>query len=68
MIKTYKVIVSLNEIINNDFEGFLDLLSEKATGDVLLSDIQYKAVNVNKNGFIEIEVIGDDSLCHEEEL
>lgn len=58
--------VDLEDIIELDAEGFLDLLSEESTGSSLLSDIQYKAVGVEK-GMIQIEVQGDTSMIEEEE-
>lgn len=58
--------VDLDDIIELDAEGFLDLLSEGLTGSSLLSDIQYKAVGV-KEGMIQIEVQGDTSMIEEEE-
>ena len=56
---TVRVQVSLNDIIENDFEWFLDELSEKVTGSIGgLTDIVYKPVDVTE-GAIIIEVSGD---------
>jgi hypothetical protein len=53
-----KVLVDLDDIIELDFEGFLDLISELSTDSPLLTDIGYKAVGVHTNGCIIIEVDG----------
>ena len=38
--------VELSDMIENDLEGFLDLISEKLTGSPLLMDIGYEPVSV----------------------
>lgn len=56
------VSVDLSDIIDNNFEGFLDMTSEKLTGTKLLMDISYKAVGVDKGGLtLFVEVTGDPS-------
>ena len=59
--------VSLNELIDHNLEGFLDLLEalcqngnqDTATDDsYLLEDISYEAVGV-KDGLIEIKVVAN---------
>ena len=58
--------VDLEEsIIDPDREGFLDALSEKVTGDVLLSHIEYKIVGHEGEGTLYIEVTGNPELCVE---
>ena len=52
--------VDLREIIENDLEGFLDILSERATGSSLLMDISYRILSVENNSLM-IEVDGDPS-------
>lgn len=42
-----RVKVSLDEIIDNDLEGLLDILSERLTGNLCLMDIKFKAVSMN---------------------
>jgi hypothetical protein len=58
--------VELHEIINNDLEGFLDILSERAVGNGLLMDIAYRVVAVQDDGTLILEVDGDDSEARED--
>jgi len=39
------VMVSLDELISNDLEGFLDILSNRLIGNSLLQDVQYKVLS-----------------------
>ena len=57
--RTFEVKVSLDEIIDNDFEGFLDLIAE-LTGNPLLMDISYRMLRVEDDMLI-LEVSGDDN-------
>ena len=53
--------VSISDLIDNDLEGFLDLLEmriTKVTYD-LLCDVQYRPVGINADSSINIEVIAD---------
>jgi hypothetical protein len=60
--KEFEVKVSLSELIDNDFEGFLDLISELATGAVLLQDISYSLIGVDTDEqAVILKVIGDTS-------
>ena len=54
-----KVMVHLSDIIDNDLEGFLDLLSEKLIGSPLLMDINYDVVDSTAEVCIIIKVRGD---------
>jgi hypothetical protein len=63
---TNPVRVELAEIVDNDLEGFLDLLSEKHTRSNLLMDIDYKIVGYTDDALI-IEVSGDYSAILNEE-
>jgi hypothetical protein len=49
---------SLSEIMDNDFEGMMDLFSERLTATDLLMDIHYEAVGF-ADGMILIKVTGD---------
>ena len=51
--------VHLSDIIDNDLEGFLDLLSEKLIGSPLLMDINYDVVDSTAEVCIIIKVRGD---------
>lgn len=55
------VAVDLSEIIDNDYDGFIDLISEKLVGDVFLMDVEYSAVGCDGNDTIFIKVSGDAS-------
>lgn len=60
--------IELNELIECDFESFLDTLSEKVTGsDCGLENISYEAVGV-VDGAVAIHVAGDVSRFLEGEL
>lgn len=63
--------VDLSDIIDactsDGLEGFLDLLEEevgasigRGFGGLILTDIRYKAVGVEKDGTIVMEVEGDE--------
>ena len=52
------VTITLNEVIEADLEGFLDLLSE-AVGEPLLMDIGYRVVGHGEPSWIVIEVTGE---------
>lgn len=60
-----RVIIELHDIIDNDLEGFLDILSEKLVGDDLLMDIDYKVTGVANENEVVIEVSGDPSASLE---
>lgn len=57
--------VDLAEVINTDPEGFLDLISERATGTVLLSDITTRLVG-HRGETLILEVTGDTSMIEED--
>lgn len=61
-----KVEVGLNELIDADLEGFLDLVSEKATGTSLLMDVNYHLNRVVDKYTVELVVTGDPAECLEE--
>lgn len=56
-----EVAVELNDIINADLEGFLDLISERLIGPSVLADISYEVSGVNGTGQVVIKVTGDPS-------
>ena len=59
--------VELSDMIENDLDGFLDLISEKLTGSPLLMDIGYEPVSVSEEG-LYLLVSGDVSeICDEEQ-
>lgn len=59
--KRWVITVELDELLDHNFEGFLDLIAERA-GVPLLTDISYRAVAVQQDGSLSIEVEGDDTL------
>lgn len=63
---TGNILVSLSEAIDNDLEGWLDILSEGLTNNPCLMDINYELKGV-KGGQMIIEVTGDVSSILEME-
>jgi hypothetical protein len=64
----YEVKVSLEEMVNNSHEEFLDLLSVLATDTKLLMDISYEIVDVDRlEQLVILSVHGDTSLIEESE-
>lgn len=57
--------LTLNEVLDAGFEGFLDLISTRLIGSELLSDSSYKAVGTTRSGDLLIEVSGDPTLAVE---
>ncbi|KWN06424.1 hypothetical protein WT83_27470 [Burkholderia territorii] len=55
---TVKVGIPLSTVINRDLDGFLDVLSEEATGSICLSDISYAVVN-HCGDVLELNVTGN---------
>lgn len=55
------IIVDQDELIDNDLEGFLDIIAERLTGSPLLMDIDYKPIDVLEDGRIIFLVRGDVS-------
>ena len=51
----------LSTAIDNDFEGFLDIISEALTGTDILMDINYEIVGLGENKAIHLLVSGDPS-------
>lgn len=62
-----QVEVDLSEFINNDLEGVLDLLSEKATGTEVLSDISYAVVG-HRNNSLTVKVTGSIDIIDVEDI
>lgn len=62
MKRKYEILVKLDEIIELDYEGFLDLVSNLCVGNELLTDITYEVIG-SKDGLIKLSVIGDDYLA-----
>lgn len=56
-----EVLADLSDIINFDYEEFLDLLSVRLTGNPCLMDISYRVVDVLENNLLVISVRGDVS-------
>lgn len=57
-IEVSNVSIHLSSVINNDIEGFLDLLSEEATGSPVLMDISYDLRYCNPGGKLIFCVTG----------
>jgi hypothetical protein len=58
--------IELAEVIDNDFESFLDVISEKLTGSTLLMGTDYSIVGRNGNAIL-LAVTGDASMILEDE-
>lgn len=58
MIEVSNVSIHLSSVINNDIEGFLDLLSEGATGCSELTDITYNLLHCRECGDLYFSVAG----------
>ena len=67
------VLVDTDDMIDNDMEGFLDILSERLTGTPCLIDINYRIVGIvgsedkEHAGLIIMEVQGDTTMIVDEE-
>ena len=57
----------LKDAIDNDFEGFLDIISEALTGTDILMDLNYSVVGAGPDGSIHLKVSGDPSSILGEE-
>ena len=53
------VSVELSDLIDNDFENFLDIISEKLTNSPCLMDVSYEVVGSGNGDTIYIKVMGD---------
>jgi hypothetical protein len=53
------VAMDLSDLIDNDFESILHMMSEKLTGTELLTDIHFKIVGFVGETTLHIEVSGD---------
>lgn len=58
MIEVSNVSIHLSSVINNDIEGFLDLLSEQATGSAKLLDVTYDLCYCDPGGELIFSVAG----------
>jgi hypothetical protein len=65
LVDPIRIEVDLGDIIDLDFEGFLDLISERA-GFALLMQQSYEIVG-HTNGSLFLHVLGDVSWHLEEE-
>jgi hypothetical protein len=51
--------VSLDDLVDWDLEGFLDVASELLVGNTRLMDVSYEAVGVSAHGQLRISVTGN---------
>jgi hypothetical protein len=63
------VTVDLADLIDNDLEGVLDLVSERAIGSVLLQNIDLTPTSINTDQTIQMRITGyiDEEDLDEEE-
>ncbi len=59
------VAVSLSELIDNNIESFLDLISERLTGEDTLMEISYRVMGTNGDNIL-IGVVGDPAFILDE--
>ena len=57
------VYIGMDELIDNDYEQLLDLMSSKVTGTELLMDINYRIIGLHDEYTMVVEVTGDISEC-----
>ena len=57
------VYIEMDDLIHNDYEELLDLMSTKVTGTELLMDINYRIVGLHDEYTMVVEVTGDISEC-----
>ncbi len=57
-----EIVIDLCEVINCGLEEFLDYISEQATGNDLLMDINYQVKSATPQGGIVLTVGGDVSM------
>ncbi len=62
-----EVVLELNNIVDTNLEGFLDMLSLGATDTEILSDIEYTIERLDPWGGLIFSVRGDISLILDEE-
>lgn len=55
--------VDLDDMVSNDFDGFLDTLAERLIGSPCLLDIDYRVVGVSDDQTILVKVTGEASLA-----
>jgi hypothetical protein len=59
--------VELEDIINRDFENFLDLLESRLLGDLgILTDLEYNVVGSGMDDVVHIKVTGFAELAGED--
>ncbi len=58
---TSEVVLDTSALIDNDLEGFLDLLSMGVTDTELLMDIDYRLERLTFEGLLVFDVTGDVS-------
>jgi len=56
------VSVDLHELIDNDFEGLMDICESRLIAEGVLSDITYKVVGTSLNNSIHLYVDGEVEL------
>ena len=60
--------IHISTMIDNDLEGFLDIISEELVGSNLLMDINYDVVGLEDDNMIILKVRGDASeICSDDE-
>ncbi len=61
------ITVHISDLIDNNLDSFLDIISEKLVGSVLLMDVTYDVVGFEEDNMIVLKVRGDVSNIISEE-
>lgn len=62
-----EIVIGLEDAVDHDLEGFLDLVSEAAVGSVTFMDFTYTVTGVTPEGALILTVEGDVSEIINEE-
>jgi hypothetical protein len=62
-----RIVVSLEEAVDHELDGFLNLVSERVTGTDLLTDVSYGVAGVTPDGELILKVEGDISMLLDSE-
>ena len=62
-----QIVIGLEDAVDNDLEGFLDLVSERVVGSCLLMGFSYRVTGLTPEGALILTVNGDISEVLAEE-
>lgn len=67
-LESWEITVDLSDAIDNDLEGWLDLISIRACGSDLLMEVDYKIIGITADGSIRLRVTGNPEAIEDENL